>query len=136
MCIVNCITAALRVMINLSNDNEEGCRQLGENGGLEVVFRILGTFCRLEEKLDSFHLGVMKYEEQEEGDKQRIAKRNVCFDVQLLGLGLIINLVEKDSVNRDRVRDMGTGSLSLSLSALSLYITTQLHSSSSGSLNS
>lgn len=106
---VNCITAALRVLINLSNGNEEGCRLLGENNGLAVVFQIVATFCRLEDNLDDFQLGVMK-DEPEEGCKQRIAKRNVCFDVQLLGLGLIINLVEKDPENRNRVRNIGNKS--------------------------
>ncbi|XP_014438433.1 wings apart-like protein homolog isoform X3 [Tupaia chinensis] len=80
----DCMRAVIGVLLNLTNDNEWGSTKTGEQDGL------IGT------ALDCV-LQVPKYLPQE----QR-------FDIRVLGLGLLINLVEYSARNRHCLVNMET----------------------------
>ncbi|XP_041362493.1 LOW QUALITY PROTEIN: wings apart-like protein homolog [Gigantopelta aegis] len=75
----NCILAILRVLLNLTHENELGSTKVGEQDGLLDIIVV----CLLT---------MPKYVPLEH-----------CFDMYVLGLGLMINMAEHCEVNRRRL---------------------------------
>ncbi|XP_071714491.1 wings apart-like protein 2 [Rutidosis leptorrhynchoides] len=99
--LADCLLAAVKVLMNLSNDNSEGCCQIAACGGLETLCGLIAahypsfasylpTFSQIDE------LGGVV-----EVDNKRLNDQELDFLVAILGL--LVNLVEKDSRNRSRL---------------------------------
>ncbi|KAL6063346.1 hypothetical protein QOT17_011663 [Balamuthia mandrillaris] len=78
--IVSCLAAAIKVLINLSNENEAGCEAIVRNRGMETISSLLS-------------LEVLKLPCER-------------FDVILLTVCLLINIVEKNQQYKAAFRDI------------------------------
>ncbi|CAD5312379.1 unnamed protein product [Arabidopsis thaliana] len=96
----DCLLTAVKVLMNLTNDNVVGCRQVGGCRGLEsmaeLIARHFPSFTRSQlfsemEKTGSSHQKKDKYLTDQE------------LDFLVAILGLLVNLVERDGVNRSRL---------------------------------
>uniref|UniRef100_T1IWX2 WAPL domain-containing protein n=1 Tax=Strigamia maritima TaxID=126957 RepID=T1IWX2_STRMM len=77
--LMNCILSLLKVFLNLTNDNSKGCSRIGEEEGLIEV----ALHCML-------HISKMIPPDQ-------------VFDLLVLMLGMLINLMEQCTYNRKRL---------------------------------
>ncbi|KAL8032666.1 hypothetical protein ABFX02_13G111100 [Erythranthe guttata] len=83
--IADCLLAAVKVFINLTNDNPEGCQQIASCGGLE-------TFCSLIAR---------HFPSNSSPSDTHLTDREQDFLVAILVL--LVNLVEKDRQNRSKL---------------------------------
>ncbi|KAL8045869.1 hypothetical protein ABFS82_08G144000 [Erythranthe guttata] len=95
----DCLLTAVKVLMNLTNDNPEGCQQIGTCGGLEILSSLIaGHF-------PSFSLSLPHFGDVREGGlsakSSPLTDRELDFLVAILGL--LVNLVEKDGCNRSRL---------------------------------
>lgn len=104
----DCLLTAVKVLMNLANDNPEGCRQIATCGGLEILSSLIsGHF-------PSFSLSPPHFVDVRESslsskscpkiDPQsnaHLTDQELDFLVAILGL--LVNLVEKDGRNRSRL---------------------------------
>ncbi|GFZ03080.1 WAPL (Wings apart-like protein regulation of heterochromatin) protein [Actinidia rufa] len=106
--LADCLLTAIKVLMNLTNDNPVGCQQIAACGGLETLSSLIaGHFPsfssyfppfseRRENTLSSnSNLGV------EHENDTHLSDQELDFLVAILGL--LVNLVEKDSLNRSRL---------------------------------
>ncbi|KAF6155795.1 hypothetical protein GIB67_039126 [Kingdonia uniflora] len=106
--LADCLLTAVKVLMNLTNDNPLGCEQIAVNGGLETLSTlIVGHFPSFSSCL-SLCSTVKGNGNQSE---KRFTDQELDFLVAILGL--LVNLVEKDSLNRSR---LAAGSVSLPIS--------------------
>ncbi|KAG0474428.1 hypothetical protein HPP92_014114 [Vanilla planifolia] len=104
----DCLLTSVKVLMNLTNDNTIGCQQIGACGGIDILASLIsyhfpsfnmhlpiGT--ENEESMQSLD-GSTKLESISEG---QLNDRELDFLVAILGL--LVNLVEKDSLNRLRL---------------------------------
>ncbi|XP_053392626.1 wings apart-like protein homolog isoform X2 [Mercenaria mercenaria] len=82
--VYSCILAILRVLLNLTHDNDTGCMRIGEQG--PVIETVL--LCILQ--------------------SPQYATVDLRFDLYVLSLGLLINLVEHSDENRIKLLEMNT----------------------------
>uniref|UniRef100_A0A7S0HYW2 Wings apart-like protein C-terminal domain-containing protein n=1 Tax=Hanusia phi TaxID=3032 RepID=A0A7S0HYW2_9CRYP len=75
--IERCRLSALKILVNLTNHNETGWRQLGAAGGVDQIFQVLEA-CSSTSSADS-------------------------YDALTLSLGLIINCIELSAENREQL---------------------------------
>ncbi|KAL7088883.1 hypothetical protein ACP275_13G155600 [Erythranthe tilingii] len=88
--IADCLLTAVKVFINLTNDNPEGCQQIAKCGGLE-------TFCSLIAR----HFPSNSSLTIDQPSDTRLTDREHDFLVAILVL--LVNLVEKDRQNRSKL---------------------------------
>ncbi|KAK7252174.1 hypothetical protein RIF29_35944 [Crotalaria pallida] len=96
----DCLLAAVKVLMNLTNDNPVGCQQIAAYGGLETIsLLIAGHFSSF-----SSSLSIAGKEENTPRTNQydrHLTDHELDFLVAILGL--LVNLVEKDGHNRSRL---------------------------------
>ncbi len=102
---LECLLGTLRVLINLTNENLPACQYVGSHFGMSILMR-LATVGQLpsNEPLIS-NAGPFMVEVVNAGNLESVDA--VKFDVLLLSIGLLINLVETDSNNQDEFRKVG-----------------------------
>ncbi|KAL7213103.1 hypothetical protein ACSBR2_015752 [Camellia fascicularis] len=102
--LADCLLTAVKVLMNLTNDNPVGCQQMAACGGLETLSSLIaGHF-------PSFSLSLPPFSEIRENSlsmsslevdhqiKSYLSDQELDFLVAILGL--LVNLVEKDGYNR------------------------------------
>ncbi|THG13481.1 hypothetical protein TEA_016765 [Camellia sinensis var. sinensis] len=102
--LADCLLTAVKVLMNLTNDNPVGCQQIAACGGLETLSSLIaGHF-------PSFSLSLPPFSEIRENSlsmssleadhqiKSYLSDQELDFLVAILGL--LVNLVEKDGYNR------------------------------------
>ncbi|KAL0407351.1 UNVERIFIED_CONTAM: hypothetical protein Slati_4049000 [Sesamum latifolium] len=106
--LADCLLTAVKVLMNLTNDNPEGCQQIGTCGGLEILSSLIaGHFPSFS--LSSPHFGDARESGLSSKSSPRINQQSNTpltdqeLDFLVAILGLLVNLVEKDSVNRSRL---------------------------------
>ncbi|CAG8514217.1 7020_t:CDS:10 [Ambispora leptoticha] len=97
---LECLLGCLRVLINLTHDNQQCCRDVSKSPGMAILMR-LTTVGQLPYKQsiggnDKINMG------KEEGSEESVEATK--FDVLLLSIGLLINLVEIDAGSQDEFR--------------------------------
>ncbi|XP_010245302.1 PREDICTED: uncharacterized protein LOC104588878 [Nelumbo nucifera] len=104
----DCLLSAVKVLMNLTNDNSVGCKQIAASGGLETMSSLIvchfpafsscsSEFCRLEENILPPRLNT----ELNHQNERHLTDHELDFLVAILGL--LVNLVEKDSQNRSQL---------------------------------
>ncbi|KAK9092454.1 hypothetical protein Syun_027365 [Stephania yunnanensis] len=106
--LADCLLAAVKVLMNLTNDNHIGCKQIAACGGLEtlcsLIIRHFPSFSTPsspsgwteDSNLPSNSSGKLEYPNDKHFTEQEL-------DFLVAILGLLVNLVEKDSLNRSRL---------------------------------
>lgn len=79
--IVDCFISNIRALVNLTNNKEEACDIFGQHNGCE---NILDLLCNIN-----------------------VFPEQYRFDIQLLLVGLLTNVVEKSEYNRNQISDIG-----------------------------
>ncbi|GLT82946.1 hypothetical protein SLE2022_012650 [Rubroshorea leprosula] len=100
----DCLLTAVKVLMNLTNDNPTGCRQIASCGGLETMSSLIARHFPSFSK--SLSLGSESEEdslcvELEYQNDRHLTDQELDFLVAILGL--LVNLVEKDGQNRSRL---------------------------------
>ncbi|XP_022723242.1 uncharacterized protein LOC111280291 isoform X2 [Durio zibethinus] len=100
----DCLLAAVKVLMNLTNDNPLGCQQIAASGALETLSMLIASHfpsfcsylpCASEMEQTSLSL---ELDNQNGGP---LSDPELDFLVAILGL--LVNLVEKDEHNRSRL---------------------------------
>lgn len=99
---LECLLGTLRVLINLTNENLPACQYVGSHLGMSILMRLatvgqLPSNVSLKNSTDPFIVNATNSESVDA----------VKFDVLLLSIGLLINLVETDSNIQDEFRKVG-----------------------------
>ncbi|KAL3615058.1 hypothetical protein CASFOL_040719 [Castilleja foliolosa] len=99
--LADCLLTAVKVLMNLANDNPEGCRQIATCGGLEILSSLIaGHFSSFSMSRDG-SLSSKTSPNNDQRNDTHLTDREMDFLVAVLGL--LVNLVEKDSRNRSRL---------------------------------
>ncbi|GKV45847.1 hypothetical protein SLEP1_g52882 [Rubroshorea leprosula] len=100
----DCLLTAVKVLMNLANENPIGCRQIASCGGLETMSSLIAShfpsFCKslsLESEIEENSVCV----ELDHQNDRHLTDQELDFLVAILGL--LVNLVEKDGQNRSRL---------------------------------
>uniref|UniRef100_A0A7N0UZH3 Wings apart-like protein C-terminal domain-containing protein n=1 Tax=Kalanchoe fedtschenkoi TaxID=63787 RepID=A0A7N0UZH3_KALFE len=96
--IADCLLSAVKVLMNLSNDNPIGCRQIAAHGGLESLSSLIASHFPL---FDSPPPSLPKLSLDDDQSTKHLSDQDIDFLVAILGL--LVNLVEKDSRNRSQL---------------------------------
>ncbi|XP_011012786.1 PREDICTED: uncharacterized protein LOC105116963 isoform X2 [Populus euphratica] len=102
--LADCLLTAIKVLMNLTNDNPIGCQQIAACGGLETMSSLIAGHFPLFSSSISF-FGEM----QEDSSSIPLENQNDIhltdqeLDLLVAILGLLVNLVEKDGDNRSRL---------------------------------
>ncbi|PKI40115.1 hypothetical protein CRG98_039487 [Punica granatum] len=113
--LADCLLTAVKVLMNLTNDNILGCQQIATCGGLETMASIIAAHFPSFSSSSSSSFSLCEIEEYGihiEFDHQRdnhLTDQEMDFLVAILGL--LVNLVEKDESNSKRTRDAIAGCL-------------------------
>ncbi|KAL9355517.1 hypothetical protein Peur_053487 [Populus x canadensis] len=102
--LADCLLTAIKVLMNLTNDNPIGCQQIAVCGGLETMSTLIaGHFPSFSSSISL--VGEMQEDSSSiEPDNQNdvhLTDQELDFLVAILGL--LVNLVEKDGDNRSRL---------------------------------
>ncbi|KAF3607774.1 hypothetical protein DY000_02044965 [Brassica cretica] len=101
LCLLSdCLLTAVKVLMNLTNDNAVGCRQVGGCRGLESMAELIARHFPSFTRSPLFNEMDMTGSSQQKKDKH-LTDQELDFLVAILGL--LVNLVEKDGVNRSRL---------------------------------
>lgn len=98
--LADCLLSAVKVLMNLTNDNSVGCQQIAACGGLETLCGlIVNHYPSFSSHLPKFgdHKDKSIIEVDNDNNK-RLNDQELDFLVAILGL--LVNLVEKDGHNR------------------------------------
>ncbi|XP_056171804.1 wings apart-like protein 2 [Syzygium oleosum] len=102
--LTDCLLTAVKVLMNLTNDNPLGCKQIAACGGLETMVSVIaGHFPMFssssslfsDRKEKNHNIGLDHEKEKHLTDQE--------LDFLVAILGLLVNLVEKDGSNRSRL---------------------------------
>ncbi|KAI9197577.1 hypothetical protein LWI28_000928 [Acer negundo] len=94
----DCLLTAVKVLMNLTNDNPVGCQQIAACGGLETMSLLIANhFPSFSSSLS--HLCV-SFDVKHQDDRH-LTDQELDFLVAILGL--LVNLVEKDGHNRSQL---------------------------------
>lgn len=104
--VADCLLTAVKVLMNLTNDNSIGCQQIAACGGLETMASLIADHFP---SFSSSSLSEAKREnssskstvELENQNDRHLSDQELDFLVAILGL--LVNLVEKDGRNRSRL---------------------------------
>ncbi|XP_062200631.1 wings apart-like protein 2 [Phragmites australis] len=114
----DCLLASVKVLMNLANDNPSGCEQIASCGGLNTMASlIIKHFPSFDFSMDKNHqmkdlsssrdVNVSEDQSSSQNSKAPQVKtkqlRDHELDFLVAILGLLVNLVEKDSLNRVRL---------------------------------
>lgn len=104
--LADCLLTAVKVLMNLTNDNSVGCRQIAGCGGLETLCGLIaGHFPSFGSFLPTFNdprdKSILLEFDDDEDKHKRLSDQELDFLVAILGL--LVNLVEKDGHNRSRL---------------------------------
>ncbi|EOA36046.1 hypothetical protein CARUB_v10008277mg [Capsella rubella] len=101
LCLLSdCLLTAIKVLMNLTNDNAVGCRQVGGCRGLESMAELIARH------FPSFTISPLFNEMEKTGSSHQKKDSHLTdqeLDFLVAILGLLVNLVEKDGVNRSRL---------------------------------
>ncbi|KAJ9690405.1 hypothetical protein PVL29_012853 [Vitis rotundifolia] len=106
--LADCLLNAVKVLMNLTNDNPVGCQQIADCGGLETMSALIADhfpsfssssspFCEMKEIAMLSNSSV----EIDPQNDTHLTDQELDFLVAILGL--LVNLVEKDDRNRSRL---------------------------------
>ncbi|KAI8525487.1 hypothetical protein RHMOL_Rhmol13G0233800 [Rhododendron molle] len=102
--LAECLLTAVKVLMNLTNDNPMGCQQIAACGGLETLSSLIaGHFPSFSSSLSPFRdisdntLSNSNLEIEHQNESH-LSDQELDFLVAILGL--LVNLVEKDGENR------------------------------------
>ncbi|CAG8439903.1 14437_t:CDS:10 [Funneliformis mosseae] len=100
--VLECLLATLKVLINLTNENLSACQYVGSQLGMSILMRLatVGQLPREESIINNTVPFMMEIDSIENSESVDAIK----FDVLLLSIGLLINLVETDPNNQDEFR--------------------------------
>uniref|UniRef100_A0A5B6ZSB7 Wings apart-like protein C-terminal domain-containing protein n=1 Tax=Davidia involucrata TaxID=16924 RepID=A0A5B6ZSB7_DAVIN len=104
--LAECLLTAVKVLMNLTNDNPVGCQQIAAYGGLETLSSLIA------DHFPSFSASLPPFSEIQENtfsssvevdlqNDRHLTDQELDFLVAILGL--LVNLVEKDGRNRSRL---------------------------------
>ncbi|PKA60410.1 hypothetical protein AXF42_Ash008470 [Apostasia shenzhenica] len=103
----DCLLSSVKVLMNLANDNPLGCQQIGACGGVDTMasliachfpsFDFLPAINEMEERTTASD----KNSKSSHKIDRQLRDQELDFLVAILGL--LVNLVEKDSLNRLRL---------------------------------
>ncbi|KAG4195720.1 hypothetical protein ERO13_A06G125300v2 [Gossypium hirsutum] len=100
----DCLLAAVKVLMNLTNDNPLGCKQIAASGALETLSRLIAchfpSFCSYMPRISEMEDNSLCVELHNQNDRP-LTDPELDFLVAILGL--LVNLVEKDEHNRSRL---------------------------------
>ncbi|XP_075513733.1 wings apart-like protein 2 isoform X1 [Primulina tabacum] len=106
--LADCLLTAVKVLMNLTNDNPEGCLQIANSGGLEILSSLIAdhfsSFTLPSPHSDDLRESSLSPRSSSKIDLQSnpsLSDQELDFLVAILGL--LVNLVEKDSCNRARL---------------------------------
>ncbi|KAK7400542.1 hypothetical protein VNO78_11751 [Psophocarpus tetragonolobus] len=101
--LADCLLTAVKVLMNLTNDNPVGCRQIATHGGLETMSMLIaGHFPSFSSSLPFAQIKENGAGTTEDHQLDRhLTDHELDFLVAILGL--LVNLVEKDGHNRSRL---------------------------------
>ncbi|XP_073143276.1 wings apart-like protein 2 [Henckelia pumila] len=106
--LADCLLTAVKVLMNLTNDNPEGCQQIANSGGLEILSSLIADhfssftlFSPQSDDLRGSSLSPRSIPKIDLLSDPSLSDQQLDFLVAILGL--LVNLVEKDSCNRARL---------------------------------
>ncbi|CAK9152507.1 unnamed protein product [Ilex paraguariensis] len=106
--LADCLLTAVKVLMNLTNDNPVGCQQIAACGGLETMssliaghFPLFSSYFPPSSELRENGLSSQSSIEVEHQNDRHLNDQQLDFLVAILGL--LVNLVEKDGCNRSRL---------------------------------
>ncbi|XP_047311632.1 wings apart-like protein 1 isoform X2 [Impatiens glandulifera] len=98
----DCMLTAVKVLMNLTNDNPKGCDQIASCGGLETLSSLIAvhfpSFTTSMPSLSGIKTNVWKSECENHQKETNLSDQEL--DLLVAILGLLVNLVEKDNHNR------------------------------------
>ncbi|XP_014508622.1 uncharacterized protein LOC106768155 [Vigna radiata var. radiata] len=101
--LTDCLLTAVKVLMNLTNDNPIGCHQIATYGGLETMSMLIA--CHFPSFSSPLSFDQIK-ENAAGNTKDPQSDRHLTdheLDFLVAILGLLVNLVEKDGHNRSRL---------------------------------
>ncbi|GER48173.1 WAPL (Wings apart-like protein regulation ofheterochromatin) protein [Striga asiatica] len=102
--LADCLLTAVKVLMNLTNDNPDGCRQIATCGGLEILSSLIaGHFSSFRTCLPHSDDARDSSSSSKSSPKSSTPLTDRELDFLVALLGLLVNLVEKDSRNRSRL---------------------------------
>uniref|UniRef100_A0A5B6ZS55 Wings apart-like protein C-terminal domain-containing protein n=2 Tax=Davidia involucrata TaxID=16924 RepID=A0A5B6ZS55_DAVIN len=104
--LAECLLTAVKVLMNLTNDNAVGCQQIAACGGLEILSSLIADhFPLFSSSLPPFsnisENTLSSSVEVDHQNEKHLTDQELDFLVAILGL--LVNLVEKDDRNRSRL---------------------------------
>ncbi|XVE88009.1 hypothetical protein DITRI_Ditri19aG0034200 [Diplodiscus trichospermus] len=100
----DCLLAAVKVLMNLTNDNPLGCQQIAASGALETFSTLIAShfpsFYSYLPRISAMEEACLSVELDDRNDRP-LTDPELDFLVAILGL--LVNLVEKDERNRSRL---------------------------------
>ncbi|CAA7391011.1 unnamed protein product [Spirodela intermedia] len=104
----DCLLTAVKVLMNLTNDNPIGCQQIAACGGLDMLASLIGShfpsfdfFQPVDNPLDETISASKSSAHPGSSESKHLSDHGLDFLVAILGL--LVNLVEKDNQNRSRL---------------------------------
>ncbi|PIN07643.1 hypothetical protein CDL12_19788 [Handroanthus impetiginosus] len=106
--LADCLLTAVKALMNLTNDNPDGCQQIATCGGLEILSSLIAahfpSFSLSSPRVNDVR-GTSLSSKSSPGINQQssttLTDQELDFLVAILGL--LVNLVEKDGRNRSRL---------------------------------
>ncbi|KAL5575456.1 hypothetical protein UlMin_017155 [Ulmus minor] len=99
--LADCLLTAVKVLMNLTNDNPVGCQQIASCGGLEVMSSLIADhFPQFSSSSSPLKENTLFIDLDSQAD---IHLNDQELDFLVAILGLLVNLVEKDGQNRSRL---------------------------------
>ncbi|KEH31101.1 putative wing apart-like protein [Medicago truncatula] len=101
--LTDCLLTAVKVLMNLTNDNPIGCQLIATHGGLEAMSMLIAGHFPSFSSPSSF---AQIKENPLRTEKDHLCDRHLTdheLDFLVAILGLLVNLVEKDGRNRSRL---------------------------------
>ncbi|CAN6282611.1 unnamed protein product [Urochloa humidicola] len=113
----DCLLASVKVLMNLANDNPSGCEQIASCGGINTMASLIikhfpsfdfsmDKSNQLKERVSSGHDVNQGLLSSQSGKAQQVRTKQLRdheLDFLVAILGLLVNLVEKDGLNRIRL---------------------------------
>eukprot|EP00250_Pteridium_aquilinum_P009658 c18835_g1_i1 orf=139-2943(+) len=106
----DCLLSAVKVLMNLTNDNDLGCRQVAVVGGLDALASLI---VKHFPSFQSFPSNVEKRNRDRKANEKftkdiQAEYQDQDLDLLVVVLGVLVNLVEKDTRNRGRLVSLNT----------------------------
>ncbi|XP_030543643.1 wings apart-like protein 1 isoform X2 [Rhodamnia argentea] len=102
--LTDCLLTAVKVLMNLTNDNPLGCKQIAACGGLETMVSVIAGHFPMFSSSSSFFSDRKEKNRTIDLDHEKekhLTDQELDFLVAILGL--LVNLVEKDGSNRSQL---------------------------------